>query len=408
MKCSICFLGGVFPIQIKKEIEKHSKGCIQYAADALQKALIEGLAVHYNEISIVNLPFVSSFPKYYRRILIPKCKIWCGFRDKAIARGESLSYINVPLIKIISKEKKAYYALKKWGRNTKEQKIIVIYSIHSPLIKAAVRYKNKIDKTTRIILIVPDLPEFMNSRSGMLLKILKSIDGKRLQSLYDYIDGFVLLTEYMKEKLPVGSKPYTVIEGVFQPSNTEVKSSQARKTIFYGGTLAKRYGIMNLVNAFIKIKRPDVILEICGAGDASEEICALMKQHGNISYVGQLPRDEVLQKQQSATLLVNPRTPEGEFTRYSFPSKTMEYLASGVPTLLYKLPGIPEEYYSYCYSLSELGVDALAAKIEEIVSLPEEDLIYMGKKAKAFVYKEKNPEVQCMKIVDLINKVIRL
>lgn len=52
-----------------------------------------------------------------------------------------------------------------------------------------------------------------------------------------------------------------------------------------------------------------------------------------IQYLGSIPHDEILQLQRTASLLVNPRTPEGIYTKYSFPSKTMEYLASGTPTL---------------------------------------------------------------------------
>ena len=45
----------------------------------------------------------------------------------------------------------------------------------------------------------------------------------------------------------------------------------------------------------------------------------------------------------------------------------MEYLASGIPTLIYKLPGIPDEYYQYCFSLEDLGVEALANKMMDII-----------------------------------------
>jgi glycosyltransferase involved in cell wall biosynthesis len=103
-------------------------------------------------------------------------------------------------------------------------------------------------------------------------------------------------------------------------------------------------------------------------------------------------------------LLVNPRTPEGEFTRFSFPSKTMEYLASGVPTLLYKLPGIPEEYYKYCYTLEDVSPTALADKITEILRSDAIELQEKGKKAREFILAEKNPEVQCNKIYQLIEK----
>lgn len=124
-----------------------------------------------------------------------------------------------------------------------------------------------------------------------------------------------------------------------------------------------------------------------------------------IIYCGLLPRTEVFKKQREATVLVNPRTPEGEFTKYSFPSKTMEYLASGVPTLIYRLPGIPEEYYNYCFSISELGVDALSRKIDEILSMNNNERADIGAKARVFIKSQKNPYRQCEKVLDLMRYI---
>ena len=104
-------------------------------------------------------------------------------------------------------------------------------------------------------------------------------------------------------------------------------------------------------------------------------------------------------------LLVNPRTPEGDFTKYSFPSKNMEYLASGVPALLYRLPGIPDEYYEYCFSLSETGVEALRDMLENIISRTEDELEQMGRKARQFILNDKNPQKQVEKIIDLISVI---
>ena len=111
----------------------------------------------------------------------------------------------------------------------------------------------------------------------------------------------------------------------------------------------------------------------------------------------------MLRKQREATLLVNPRTPEGEFTKYSFPSKTMEYLASGVPTLIYSLQGIPDEYLDYCFHLEEMGVDALYSKIEEIFHTDSFTLKDIGAKARHFILDNKNPYEQCLKVLELIN-----
>ena len=399
---NICLLFGIFPTALKREIELNSKGAVQYAADALQKSIIAGITEHCDNVSIVNLPFISSYPKYYKHIIAPSGNI-----DKATdgIAGQSLSFINLPFLKFPSKTRHALKGLREWGRNVEGKKVIVTYSAHSPLIKAAVKYKENFDKDTKIILVVPDLPEFMAQKRDCITEFFKKIDGKSLWKLYRKVDGYILLTEFMRERLPINDKPFRVIEGIFNPKDQKGADIQTKKTIFYGGTLAKRYGVMNLVNAFIQTDNQDYVLEICGMGDAKEEICNLASKHPNIHYLGLLTREEALRKQREASLLVNPRTPEGEFTRYSFPSKTMEYLASGVPTLLYKLPGIPEEYYDYCFSMTELGVDALSAKMKEILELPESELKEVGNEAREFILSKKNPREQCLKLFDLINEL---
>ena len=69
--------------------------------------------------------------------------------------------------------------------------------------------------------------------------------------------------------------------------------------------------------------------------------------------------------QQQATLLVNPRKGHEEYTKYSFPSKTMEYMASGTPTIMYKLPGLPIEYEEYLVLLPDNSQETLTAILKQ-------------------------------------------
>ena len=73
--------------------------------------------------------------------------------------------------------------------------------------------------------------------------------------------------------------------------------------------------------------------------------------------------------QHKATILVNPRTSEGEFTKYSFPSKTMEYLLAGRCVVVNRLPGIPEEYYQYVYTPQNESVEALAECLTNVLDI---------------------------------------
>jgi len=126
-----------------------------------------------------------------------------------------------------------------------------------------------------------------------------------------------------------------------------------------------------------------------------------------ICYKGNIDREDVLLLQKKARLLVNPRQPNYELTKYSFPSKTMEYLASGTPVLMYKLPGIPEEYFQFCYTLTDLSVDELASKIDEIVSQTDFELQKKGEEAKRFILENKTARIQVKKIIDLFSDPLK-
>ena len=152
------------------------------------------------------------------------------------------------------------------------------------------------------------------------------------------------------------------------------------------------------------LKNENYSLIICGRGDSEEYVKNMATKDRRIQYLGSIPHDEILQLQRTASLLVNPRTPEGIYTKYSFPSKTMEYLASGTPTLLYELPGITKEYYHYCYSLNDQSITALAEKVDEVLSLSIEERTKLGEKAQQFILDTKNATIQCTKILELIKR----
>ena len=115
----------------------------------------------------------------------------------------------------------------------------------------------------------------------------------------------------------------------------------------YAGGVYEKYGLKTLVDAFIKLKRKDIDLYIFGEGSFVNEIIKLSKHHNNIYYKGCVSTEEIVKYEKKALLLVNPRPVNEEFSKYSFPSKTIEYMLSGTPVISTKLPGIPEEYFDY-------------------------------------------------------------
>ena len=52
-----------------------------------------------------------------------------------------------------------------------------------------------------------------------------------------------------------------------------------------------------------------------------------------------------------ADVLVNPRPNNEEYTKYSFPSKNIEYLMTGKPVVAYMLDGMPAHYKKFLYEI---------------------------------------------------------
>lgn len=223
-------------------------------------------------------------------------------------------------------------------------------------------------------------------------------------SIIKSCDAYALLTKQMSDIMNPKNKPYIVIEGMVDIKQKDQNKTAAivegkKKIYLYTGTIHKQYGIKNLVEGFIEAALPDAELHIYGDGDYREELEEICRNYDNIKYYGTILNDEIAKKQQEAFLLVNPRSDEGEYTKYSFPSKNMEYMASGRPVLLKILPGMPKEYSEYVIELEKADKEDIKNKLREIDGSNLDDIRSLGIKAREFVLEEKNNKKQAEKLI---------
>lgn len=102
--------------------------------------------------------------------------------------------------------------------------------------------------------------------------------------------------------------------------------------------------------------------------------------------------------------MVNPRPTNEEFTKYSFPSKTLEYMASGTPLASTKLDGIPEEYDEYILWLKDETVKGIGTELNRIMLNEVSWLHEFGLKGRKWVVENKTENYQTKKILDFIEK----
>ena len=115
---------------------------------------------------------------------------------------------------------------------------------------------------------------------------------------------------------------------------------------------------------------------------------------------------QIVDKEMEATLLVNPRPTDEEYVKYSFPSKTMEYMASGTPVLTTVLPGMPKEYHPYVYLLEDETADGIAEKLRQVLEQSDEALFQKGCEARNFILERKNNVIQAQKILEMFYQIL--
>ena len=353
------------------------------------RLICEGIAK--NGISVKTL---SSIPMSQK---ISKKVFW--FDKKEIINRVKYTYITFINLKIIRQIFTSigiiFKIIKECFKNKKEK--IFICDILNTTISTSTLILSKIFKF-KCIAIVTDLPE--NIGKGLNKKI-----NELMQSKYD---GYIILTQAMNEVINKNKKPYIVIEGIanieMENSENKIENKYKNKVCLYAGGLYAKYGVKSLIDAFLELENKDTELHLYGAGELEEEIKKINDRR--IKYFGVVSNEKVVQEELKATLLVNPRYTNQEYTKYSFPSKNMEYMASGTPILTTKLPGMPEEYYKYIFLIEDESKNGMKKSLAKILNLPREVLYEKGREAKEFVLKYKNNNIQAKKIINLCTEIM--
>lgn len=400
---NILFLSRMVPEEYKEEVYKKQKGAMQSAAISFQEKLIHGLETNLGHpVHLFNLMPVYSFPKHYKDYIVKPNR----FSHAKGSKDYNVGFYNLMIIKQLLLP---VFYMCQFRRNLKDKTYdaVICYTPNVVLLKAVKWMKIRYPHIKNCV-VVPDMPEFidLSENPSVLKRAYNRWLSRRSRKMTKYIDSFVYLTAQSAEFF-CDDKPYVVVEGI--ADDTEDEKSQKifsdKKVILYTGTTNSRFGIMNLLDAFSQISDENYELWICGCGDSDDRIKEAVKSDSRIKFKGIVPHEKVISLQRQATVLVNPRPNEGEYTKYSFPSKNMEYLSTGIPLVAFKLDGIPEEYDPYCIYVKENTTICLAQTLEMVCEWDEKQRKEFGQKAKAFIQRYKNAKLQTRKIIKMLEEL---
>ena len=392
-----------------KEYEKMLAGGREKASIApivFESSLLSGFRQNGIEMDVYSFPLIPMFPR--------SKWLWWGSKKEQLACGYACTWlktINLPIIKQFSRRLHGRHILKKWLKEHRGEECAVLsYSIPPFLVKDIVCLSRKYG--VKCFALVTDLLRdmYVNAQDNSFVMFLKNHYLSQAIQWQGEYDGYVLLTEAMSEVINP-EKPYIVMEGIADVSDVSLEETSEKAVpagIMYAGLIEEKFGILSLLDAFEDAALPDTELWLFGHGNAADIVAERAERNSKIRFFGRKLREEIQEFEKKASLLVNPRNVSDEFTRYSFPSKTIEYMLSGTPTLTTKLRGIPEEYYPFLLLCEDNDRASLKQALISAMSLSAEEREERGQRAKQFIVEKKNATKQVGRVVQFIAEGLKL
>lgn len=301
-------------------------------------------------------------------------------------------------------EKNIKSFMTEWVKNNSNS--IIVLDVLKPYVEYVVKYSFSIP----VVSIVTDLPEHLYFSSDIKSYIRRQAKILRFKYIIKNSSAFVFLTEQMNKRLNKSNKPYELIEGLVdseQENDIGVRKKEGY-ICAYTGALHARYGIEKLVKAFQLPEMMEYELHLYGNGDYVDEIRKASDNFSNIKYFGAVDNRTAVERQKMSNVLLNPRPINEEFTLYSYPSKNMEYMLSGVPLLTSDLPGMPNDYKKYVYIMDVSTPESISKSITSFFAISIEERLQNGKRAYDFISLKKNNVIQSARIVQMARRSFKV
>lgn len=369
---------------------------------SLARALEAGLG----KVFLASAVPIQNFP-HGRKVL---------FRGTAFVehgmQGVMLGFLNLLVLKHLTRMVSCLWRLPGLIRRNRI-KLIVVHGIHTPFLAFGLLGKLF---GVRLIVMVTDPPGVLLPTDRWLERTLKQIDRRIVGWLLRRADGVMCLSPGLAEYFRI-SRPNVCFPGILSSdfeaalavaeANLELRGESASnvcRTILYAGGLNKAYGVDKLIEAISLLKSPRLRLSLFGAGDQVANLRRRAKDDERFSFGGFVSDDELVPALLNADVLVNPRPADEAFAILSFPSKLVEYLASGTPVLTTRISSIPRSlapYFSYIEVASPEGIrDAIIRLLDNY-----DEGLSKARAGRVAVARELSEEAIGMRISSLVETI---
>ncbi|WP_214821078.1 MULTISPECIES: glycosyltransferase [unclassified Exiguobacterium] len=214
------------------------------------------------------------------------------------------------------------------------QKVIIAFGYDLKVFKQL----KKLSKlyNSKLVSYTFDTHKGVTSSSSFLKKNLINLYFQFGIRYLNNIDGIILFNKEaykeMKLKIPflvskVGINKESIVPDVY------LRKSNEKFKVVYTGTLIEYNSIETLIKTMSYLEGQNIFLDIYGNGPLKSYVEDHARKSTNITYHGLVSNSQINSAISKADLLINLRDTENYISKFAFPSKMIQYMASGIPVL---------------------------------------------------------------------------
>ncbi len=356
-------------------------------------AVVDALRAAGIETYLVSAEPVADFPNNKRAVVQGRQFTQAG------VRGRSLSFVNLTGFKHVTRYAAAVAVEN--GMSLECFDAVLVHGVHSPFLWAALRIGAR--RRIPVVAILTDPPSIRTQYDSQATMLMKRIDSTPISRALARMDGVLVLAPPLAADFAPGL-PSLWMEGIaptlVNDSNRLVHSSRKTMSVVYAGGMRQEYGVLDLADA-VRMSALPWTATFYGRGPEVAAIKEHSSTNSRISYGGTVPTAALAGIYRDADLLINPRRLE-EFTNYSFPSKLLEYMASGTPVMTTRLPNLPDDYEGHVL-FADSGPEGLARAIDSAFHMADHELDLIGRRARQFVIRTRGSHAQGVRLRDFLS-----
>ena len=393
---AVVFVGSVVPDDSRFHTAAFSRAGVLFQRNLLQSLRRVGMPVD----RVVSYLPISSFPRE-QKLFVPSntCSLEGG------ERVALLPFINITPLKQLTIGFGTVATLIAWGlRHCARRRVVYVYNLTVPpgilvwlgarLIRAR---------------IVASLNDINVPGQTAPLSIANVLDYAMQRWLIPRLDGYVAVSDAIMSDLAPG-REYLRVEGgvahdVFERTAEKPARDPSMIRVAAAGTLDRTNGIELILDAFERMEDSRFRLTLAGRGPLEQRVRDAAARDARISYVGFLPFDAVLNLYRDSDLLLNVRLTKELDTRYFFPSKLMEYFASGTPVVTTLTGHVGDEFSDKALLLHDESPEGLKTLLLHAAELRPEELAVRGARARVYMMACKTWDAQATRIARYIRQV---